>query len=203
MTNNANSATKPRMMPIKNLAKNGPVGVLKPRCTTTSERIDHWTKMRRLLAKFTPSSADFTTTTPELKFSVHTGVFGRPPRGLDFQRQYTRMPARCNGQNETGQPDHSASLGDSITSSTRIRFSVHTSWRSKSITRCGAILPQQQRDLDALSIFRPQGYATWGALLRSPTLSTDTQHRRCWCLSSPPATPTPNTYIQPSWKSNM
>jgi len=39
---NANSATKPRMMPIKNLAKNGPVGVLKPRCTTTLERIGHW-----------------------------------------------------------------------------------------------------------------------------------------------------------------
>jgi hypothetical protein len=33
-TMNANSATKPRMMPIENLAKNGPVGVLKPRCTT-------------------------------------------------------------------------------------------------------------------------------------------------------------------------
>jgi hypothetical protein len=31
-----------------------------------------------------------------------------------------------NGQNETEQTDHSASLGDSITSSTRIRFSVHT-----------------------------------------------------------------------------
>ena len=31
-----------------------------------------------------------------------------------------------DGQNETEQPDHSASLGDSITSSTRIRFSVHT-----------------------------------------------------------------------------
>ena len=30
---NANPATKPRMMLIKNLAKNGPVGVLKPRCT--------------------------------------------------------------------------------------------------------------------------------------------------------------------------
>src|ERR1700738_5055833 len=30
---NANSATKPRMMPIKNLAKNGPVGVLKRCCT--------------------------------------------------------------------------------------------------------------------------------------------------------------------------
>jgi len=32
-----------------------------------------------------------------------------------------------DGQNETEQPDHSASLGDSIASSTRIRFSVHTS----------------------------------------------------------------------------
>src|SRR5450755_205843 len=31
-----------------------------------------------------------------------------------------------DGQNETKQPDHSASLGDSITSSTQIRFSVHT-----------------------------------------------------------------------------
>src|ERR1700694_2093374 len=36
---------------------------------------------------------------------------------------------------------------------------------------------------------------------RSPTLSTGTQHRRC--LSSPPATPTPNTYIHPSLKSKM
>src|SRR5229473_8012828 len=31
-----------------------------------------------------------------------------------------------DGQNETEQPDHSASLGDSITASTPIRFSVHT-----------------------------------------------------------------------------
>ena len=31
-----------------------------------------------------------------------------------------------DGQDETEQSDHSASLGDSITSSTRIRFSVHT-----------------------------------------------------------------------------
>ncbi len=50
--------------------------------TTTSERIDHWIRMRRSLAKFseseasnhTPSLAAFTTTTPELKFSVHTGA---------------------------------------------------------------------------------------------------------------------------------
>jgi hypothetical protein len=31
-----------------------------------------------------------------------------------------------DGQDETQKPDHSASLGDSITSSTRMRFSVHT-----------------------------------------------------------------------------
>src|SRR4029077_5598048 len=31
-----------------------------------------------------------------------------------------------DGQNETEQPNHSASLGDSITSSTPMRFSVHT-----------------------------------------------------------------------------
>ena len=31
-----------------------------------------------------------------------------------------------DGQSETEQPDHSASLGDPITSSTRIRFSVHS-----------------------------------------------------------------------------
>src|SRR5215813_8407340 len=35
---------------------------------------------------------------------------------------------RCgqDGQDETEKPDHSTSLGDSITSSTRMRFSVHT-----------------------------------------------------------------------------
>jgi len=33
---NANSATKPRTMPIKNLAKNGPVGVLKHQNTHLS-----------------------------------------------------------------------------------------------------------------------------------------------------------------------
>src|SRR5262252_11245120 len=31
-----------------------------------------------------------------------------------------------DGQDEKQKPDHSASLGDSITSSTRMRFSVHT-----------------------------------------------------------------------------
>ena len=50
---NANSATKPRMMPIKNLAKNGPVGVLKRCCTMGPARIYPWRRMRRSRA---PSS---------------------------------------------------------------------------------------------------------------------------------------------------
>jgi hypothetical protein len=44
-------------------------------------------------------------------------------RVLGFKPQ---LRLEWRGQNETGQPDHSASLGDSIKSSTRIRFSVHT-----------------------------------------------------------------------------
>jgi transposase InsO family protein len=50
--------------------------------TTTSERIGHWTKMRRFLARFSgpeasnrpPSSADSITTIPGFRFSVHTGA---------------------------------------------------------------------------------------------------------------------------------
>ena len=48
--------------------------------------------MRRSLAKFsesevsnhTPSLADFTTTTPELKFSVHTGKYQSKRQALWF-----------------------------------------------------------------------------------------------------------------------
>ena len=50
-------------------------------------------------------------------------------RVLGF-KPYLRLERRGqDGQNETEQPDHSASLGDSITSSTRIKFSVHTGQR--------------------------------------------------------------------------
>src|SRR3982074_3123868 len=42
-------------------------------------------------------------------------------------KPYLRLERRGqDGQNETEQPDHSARLGDSITASTRMRFSVHT-----------------------------------------------------------------------------
>src|ERR1700686_3708615 len=50
--------------------------------------------------------------------SQHSVLSFNPQLRLEWRGQ--------DGQNETEQPDHSASLGDSITSSTQIRFSVHT-----------------------------------------------------------------------------
>src|ERR1700731_5166684 len=47
-------------------------------------------------------------------------------RVLSFKPQLRLEWRGQDGQSETEQPDHSASLGDSITSSTQIRFSVHT-----------------------------------------------------------------------------
>src|SRR3981189_2866471 len=41
------------------------------------------------------SLGDSITSSTQIRFSVHTAVFGRPPRGLDFQRQYAWKPARC------------------------------------------------------------------------------------------------------------
>jgi hypothetical protein len=42
-----------------------------------------------------------------------------------------------DGQDETEKPDHSASLSDSITSSTRIEFSVHTGVSSLAVIALG------------------------------------------------------------------
>jgi hypothetical protein len=47
-------------------------------------------------------------------------------RVLSFKPQLRLEWRGQDGQSETEQPNHSASLGDSITSSTRMRFSVHT-----------------------------------------------------------------------------
>ena len=47
-------------------------------------------------------------------------------RVLSFQSQLRFEWRGQRGQSETEEPDHSASLGDPITFSTRIRFSVHT-----------------------------------------------------------------------------
>lgn len=46
-------------------------------------------------------------------------------RVLSFKPQLRLEWRGQDDQNETEQPDHSTSLGDSITSSTRIKFSVH------------------------------------------------------------------------------
>src|SRR5713101_2951652 len=54
--------------------------------------------------------------------SKHRVLSFKPQLRLEWQGQ--------DGQHETEQPDHSASLCDSITSSTWIRFSVHTGVRS-------------------------------------------------------------------------
>src|SRR5260370_30682298 len=58
-------------------------------------------------------------------------------RVLSFKPQLRLEWRGQGGQNETEQPDHSASLGDSITSSTRIRFSVHTVDARRSPQRVG------------------------------------------------------------------
>jgi hypothetical protein len=47
-------------------------------------------------------------------------------RVLSFKPQLRLKWRGQDGQNETEQPDHSASLSDSITASTQIKFSVHT-----------------------------------------------------------------------------
>src|SRR5712664_420075 len=47
-------------------------------------------------------------------------------RVLSFKPQLRLEWRGQDGQNKTEQPDHSASLCDSITSSTQIRLSVHT-----------------------------------------------------------------------------
>jgi hypothetical protein len=50
-------------------------------------------------------------------------------RVLSFKPQLRLERRGQDGQNETEQPDHSTSLGDSVTSSTRMRFSAHTTSR--------------------------------------------------------------------------
>ena len=62
--------------------------------------------------------------------SKHRVLSLKPQLRLEWQAQ--------DGQNETKQPDHSASLGDSITSSTRTRFSVHTAQPSHGFYRAGS-----------------------------------------------------------------
>jgi hypothetical protein len=65
------------------------------------------------------------------------GIFGlKPDLRLEWRGQ--------GGHHETQKPDHSASLGDSVMSSTRIGFSVHTTNGSAiDATTCGNFHPQE------------------------------------------------------------
>src|ERR1700738_470796 len=74
--------------------------------------------MRRSLAKFieseasnhTPSLADFTTTTPELKFSVHT------PAAVRVRRHLDRVQGRSRHQIQAGpRPSPGLWLPDDVT----------------------------------------------------------------------------------------
>jgi len=56
-------------------------------------------------------------------------------RVLSFKPQLRLEWRGQDDQNETEQPNHSASLGDSITSSTRMRFSLHTGEKSLNSAR--------------------------------------------------------------------
>jgi len=56
-------------------------------------------------------------------------------RVLSFKPQLRLEWRGQDGQNKAEQPDHSASLGDSITSSTRIRFSVQTAGRKETMSK--------------------------------------------------------------------
>src|ERR1700756_5168474 len=49
---NVNQAPRPGMPWVKKLACLGPVGVLSSRCTTRSERICPWTRIRRPIGPF-------------------------------------------------------------------------------------------------------------------------------------------------------
>jgi hypothetical protein len=71
--------------------------------------VNAWRTPKRILHAYPPDIQ---------LMSKHRVLSFRPQLRLEWRGQ--------DGQNEAEQPDHSASLGDSITSSIRIRFSVHT-----------------------------------------------------------------------------
>jgi hypothetical protein len=66
-------------------------------------------------------------------------------RVLGFKPQLRLEWRDQDGQNETKQPDHSASLGGFFTSSTRIRFSVHTRQPRPYRRRCGSRCETRER----------------------------------------------------------
>ncbi|MET4214502.1 hypothetical protein ABIB95_009361, partial [Bradyrhizobium sp. LA2.1] len=86
---NANSATKPRMISIKNHAKSGPVGVLKPRCTMVTDRTKALTTPHRIKPTSTSRQAAWRPnpgrrSTYRRGDSVQTNGTGSPVKGYSL-----------------------------------------------------------------------------------------------------------------------
>ena len=78
-------------------------------------------------------------------------------RVLSFKPQLRLEWRGQDVQNETEQLNHSASLGDSVTSSTRMRFSVHTTYRHwVSTARAVAVFGFLARDTVRQAIVRAE-----------------------------------------------
>jgi len=69
-------------------------------------------------------------------------------RVLSFKPQLRLEWRGQDGQNETEQPDHSTSLGDSVTSSTRMRFSAHTTPEDKFLRAMKASSVEEIKEYD-------------------------------------------------------
>jgi len=84
-------------------------------------------RVNQSLAK-TSASVNYPSAPPPRLTQIDAPFSSRLSRDsvLGFKPQLRLEWRGQDGQNDTKQPDHSASLGDFITSSTRIRFSVHT-----------------------------------------------------------------------------
>src|SRR6266481_5070082 len=102
-------------------------------------------------------------------------------RVLSFKPQLRLEWRGQDSQNETEQPDHSASSGDSITSSTRIRFSVHTGHIQPTQLPALAPPPIQRRVRPGYRIERAELRAASGADSRFALvkLSSPCRSRNC------------------------
>jgi hypothetical protein len=69
-------------------------------------------------------------------------------RVLSFKPQLRLEWRGQDGQNETEQPDHATSLGDSVTSSTRMRFSAHTTPEDKFLRAMKASSVEEIKEYD-------------------------------------------------------
>src|ERR1700730_13546537 len=122
--------------------------------------------MRRFLARFseseasnhTPSLADFTTTTPELKFSVHTGVRRQglcDPAGGSGCKEDRRRSAGPAAHRGSGTPRLPAQTPQNLVSPSEISMCAETlRFESRRIEPADWLDPMALPGLDHSSLFR-------------------------------------------------